>query len=44
MKYVIIKKLLESNHSKKYDDLLNLFIPIKRARLVYRAFRVIVVN
>lgn len=44
MKYLIVKKLLESKQIQKFDLLINPFIPIKRARLIYRAFGVIVVN
>lgn len=42
MKKLIIVKLVESRNDK-FDNLLNLMIPIKRARLVYRYFGVICV-
>ena len=41
MKKIIIKKLVESK-TEKYDDLINIFVPIKRARLVYRCFGIII--
>lgn len=43
MKHKIIKKLLESK-VQKYDRIINPFIPIKRARVIYRTFGIIVVN
>ena len=42
-KYLVVKKLVESK-IQKYDRILNAFIPIKRARVIYRAFGMIVVN
>ncbi|TDT66934.1 hypothetical protein EDC55_13110 [Allofrancisella inopinata] len=40
MKKIIIEKLVKSSN-EKYDDIINSFIPIKRARLVYRYFGVV---
>ena len=41
MKRQIIKILIISKN-EKYDDLINYFVPIKRARLVYRCFGIII--
>jgi hypothetical protein len=43
IKFLVVKKLVESKF-QKYDRILNAFIPIKRARVIYRAFGMIVVN
>ena len=40
MKKIIIEKLIKSRN-EKYDDILNHFVPIKRARLVYKYFGII---
>ena len=41
MKKIIIEKLVKSK-TEKFDNLINWFVPIKRARLVYRYFGIII--
>lgn len=41
MKKIIIENLVKSSN-EKYDDLINFFVPIKRARLVYRNFGIVI--
>ena len=43
IKFSVVKKLVESK-VQKYDRIINAFIPIKRARVIHRAFGMIVVN
>jgi hypothetical protein len=43
IKRVLIKKLINAQ-TQKYDNIINLIVPIKRARLLYRNFGILVSN
>jgi hypothetical protein len=43
MKQILITNLIKSDNDK-YDNLINIFLPIKRARLIYKYFGIISIN